>query len=150
MKPEYFINEVTVQYKKVTFTNQKILSSADAAVIAREVYQKTDSHIELKEYFFILLLNRANEVIGYNKLSEGGIGGTVVDLRLAYSMAIKSLASAIVLVHNHPSGKLTHSEQDLSITKQFIKVGKLLEIQVLDHVILAADGHYSFADNGWL
>lgn len=104
--------------------------------------------MDLKEYFFILLLNRGNKVIGYHKLSEGGMSGTVADIRLAFATALKCAANAIILCHNHPSGTLDHSAQDRMLTDKFVEAGKLLELTVLDHVILTSEGFYSFADAG--
>jgi DNA repair protein RadC len=116
--------------------------------LIKEIYSNTQSEIELKEYFFMILLNRANKVIGYYKLSEGGISGTVVDLRLAFGTALKGLASGIIITHNHPSGNLSPSEEDKRLTKKFVEAGKLLDIAVLDHLIVTNNGYYSFADEG--
>ncbi len=145
-----FINEISVMYSKKLFTSKAIKTSADAHLIAREIFEHTSSQIELKEYFFIILLNRANEVIAFHKLSEGGICGTVVDIRLAFATALKSLATGIILLHNHPSGNLTASQQDIATTKNFVAGGKLLELTVYDHLILTASAYYSFADEGIL
>jgi DNA repair protein RadC len=143
-----FINELSINYNKKLFSTNRINCSHDVEQIIREIYTQTSSGIELKEYFFIMFLNRANEVIGYNKLSEGGICGTVVDIRLAFASALKSLAISMILVHNHPSGNLNPSEQDIDITKKFVKAGALLEINIFDHIILTNDSYYSFADEG--
>ena len=145
-----FINEIAIKYTRRTFTNTSIKNSLEASHFIREVYNTTESEIELKEYFFILLLNRANKVIGYHKLSEGGICGTVVDVRLVFATALKSLATGIIITHNHPSGNKKPSEQDHAITKQIVQAGKLLDIQLLDHIIITDDDYYSFADNGQL
>lgn len=143
-----YINELTINYNKKLFSSNRITCSKDAEQIIREIYFKTSSKIEVKEYFFIILLNRANEVIGYNKLSEGGICGTVVDIRLAFASALKSLAVSVILVHNHPSGNIEASKQDIDITHKFIKAGDLLEIMIFDHIILTSNSYYSFADKG--
>jgi DNA repair protein RadC len=145
-----FINEISLNYRKKKFSQESISSTHDAHIFAREMYQLAEANIELKEYFFIILLNRANEVIGFNKLSEGGISSTVVDMRLAYATALKSLASGIILVHNHPSGNLKASESDKELTTKFKRFGELAEIQILDHIILTSTGHLSFVDEGIL
>ena len=143
-----FINELTINYNKKLFCSKKINSSHDSERVAREIYSISNSSIEVKEYFFIILLNRANEVIGYHKLSEGGISSTVVDLRLAFASALKSLAVSIILIHNHPSGNCNPSEQDINLTQKFVNAGKLLEIVVFDHIIITANSFYSFCDDG--
>jgi DNA repair protein RadC len=145
-----YLNEITVKYSKKLFTNNTIKTSEDVEAIAREIFNKCKCQLELKEYFFIILLNRANQVVGYHKLSEGGICGTVVDIRIAFATALKSLASTMMLVHNHPSGNLKPSEADIRITKQFAEAGKFLEIIVHDHLIITQESYYSFADEGRL
>ena len=143
-----FINEVQLEFQKKLFSTNKITSPADAAELSREIYISTNSRIELKEYFFVIMLNRANEVLGYIKLGEGGITGAVADLRLAFATAIKCLASGIILLHNHPSSNISPSENDKALTRKFSQVGEMLEISVLDHIILTANSYYSFADEG--
>lgn len=100
------------------------------------------------EEFWILLLNRANRVIGRERVSVGGVNGTVVDVRLLFKRAIELLASSVVLCHNHPSGNVKPSSSDLEITKKISIAGEQLEIAVLDHLIVAEKGYYSFADEG--
>ena len=144
------LNELSITYTKKLFSNTSITNSKAANSLIREMYQHTSSEVELKEYFFIVLLNRANEVIGYHKLSEGGICATLVDIRIAFATALKSLAVGMLLVHNHPSGNLKPSQQDIKLTKDFCKAGDLLEIKILDHLIISVEGYYSFADEGQL
>lgn len=100
------------------------------------------------EEFWIIMLNRANEVIKKLPLSVGGIVGTVVDVRLIFKTALDNLATAIILVHNHPSGNTNPSEADILLTTKLKEAGQLMEITVLDHVIFADSGYYSFADEG--
>lgn len=102
------------------------------------------------EVFYVLLLNRRNGVMKSIKVSSGGVAGTVVDQRLIFKAAIQSLASSIVVVHNHPSGNLTPSRQDLAITEKLSQSGRILDIQLLDHLIITQSGYYSFADEGKL
>jgi DNA repair protein RadC len=102
------------------------------------------------EEFWILLLNRANKIIRKVPISEGGISGTVVDPKKIFKISLDHHASSIILGHNHPSGMLTPSEADIKITKKLVEAGKLLEIAVLDHLIIADSGFYSFADEGSL
>ncbi len=102
------------------------------------------------EEFWILLLNRANRVISKEKVSAGGVAGTVVDAKIIFRKAIESLASGIILFHNHPSGNLNPSQADIDITRKLKKAGQTMEIQVLDHIIISENGYFSFADEGKL
>ncbi len=99
------------------------------------------------EEFWIICLNRSCRYISKNKISSGGISGTVADTKLIFSIAIKELASSIILCHNHPSGNLNPSEQDIHLTKSLTAAGKLLDIPVLDHIIIAHNNYYSLIEN---
>ena len=98
------------------------------------------------EEFWVLYLNNSNKVIYKGQLSKGGITGTIVDIRLIFKMAFEQNATAIILTHNHPSGKLMASDADLKITKRVKEAGLTLEIQVLDHIIITENGYLSFQD----
>lgn len=100
------------------------------------------------EEFWILFLNRSNKVINRMKLSQGGISGTVTDVRMIMKKAIENLASGIIVCHNHPSGNLSPSESDTRITQKIREAGALMDIQLLDHLIISDKDFYSFADNG--
>lgn len=100
------------------------------------------------EEFWVLLLNRANKLIRKKRVSEGGVSGTVADPKIIFKMALEELACGIVVAHNHPSGNLTASQNDLNLTKKLKEAGKLLEIQLLDHIIVAGTKYLSFADEG--
>ncbi|RYE51761.1 MAG: DNA repair protein, partial [Sphingobacteriales bacterium] len=104
--------------------------------------------IEMNEQFYILLLNRANKVIGMTEISSGGFSGTLVDPKLVFGIALKSCASGIILCHNHPSSNLKPSQSDLSLTRRLVEAGKLLDLQILDHIILTKRGYFSFGDEG--
>lgn len=120
----------------------KITSSSDAYDIIAPLLMDL-SH----EEFWILFLNRANIVIAKEQLSQGGIAGTVVDARMIFGKALLHQASSIILVHNHPSGNLEPSKADLTITQKLKSAGQLLDIQVLDHLIIAGKGYCSLADS---
>lgn len=98
------------------------------------------------EEFWILLLNRANRVIGRERVSIGGVSGTVVDAKMVFQKALQQLASSLILAHNHPSGNLRPSQADLDLTKKLKAAGKVLDIQVVDHLIISEAGYTSFAD----
>lgn len=102
------------------------------------------------EEFWILFLNRSNKVISRMKLSQGGVSGTVTDVRLVMKRAIECLASGIIVCHNHPSGNLNPSDADTKITQKIKDAGTLMDIQLLDHLIITDREYYSFADNGLL
>ena len=104
----------------------------------------------LHEEFWVLFLDRANHVIDRTRVSQGGISGTVIDVRIILKQAIEKLASSIILVHNHPSGNLTPSQADLDITKKASEAAKLIDIKVIDHLIVAGDEFMSFADDGFI
>lgn len=102
------------------------------------------------EEFWIILLNNSNKIIHKGQLSKGGITGTLVDIRLVFKMAFEQNATSIILVHNHPSGKLQASEADKSITRQIQIAGNQLNIPVQDHIIITENSYFSFNDNGLL
>ena len=129
------------------FTKVKITGSEIAEQYIRQFYS---DDLEIFESFFILLLNRANETIGYAKISQGGIVGTVVDKKILLKYVVESLASGVILAHNHPSGNTNPSEADLKITREVKELCNLIDSPVLDHIILTADSYYSFSDNGKL
>jgi DNA repair protein RadC len=101
-----------------------------------------------QEESIVLYLNRANKIIGVQKLSKGGIAATVIDTRLILSTALKSLSSGIIISHNHPSGNKIPSDLDLMLTSKLRQACELLDIKLLDHIIVTRDnGFYSLADN---
>jgi len=102
------------------------------------------------EVFKILLLNRNNRVTKIETISIGGVAGTVVDPKIIFKKALDEQASSIILTHNHPSGNLKPSQQDLAITKKLVEAGKTLEINILDHLIISDQGFFSFLDEGLL
>jgi len=103
-----------------------------------------------REEFWILLLNRNNRVITRKRISEGGVSGTVVDLKFIFKSAIEELASSIVLCHNHPSGSTKPSDPDIQITKKIKEAAKLLDMSILDHIIIGEKSYFSFADEGMI
>lgn len=145
------VNEITVGYreKRDIHEMQAITSSRDAAnVIFKQWDKKT---IGLQESFKVLLLNNANKIKGICQLSTGGITGTMVDIRILFAVIIKTLTVNVILVHNHPSGKLIPSEADKQLTEKIKKAAVLFDVKVLDHLIVTPHGAYfSFADEGIL
>lgn len=102
------------------------------------------------EEFYILYMNRANKIMAYEQLSKGGVSGTIADGKIIFSHALEHKACAIILAHNHPSGQLKPSSSDMKLTKSLIKFGRLIDIQILDHLIIAGNNYFSFVDEGIL
>ena len=102
------------------------------------------------EEFWVLYLNNSNKVICKTQISKGGITGTLVDTRLVFQTALEHYATSVILIHNHPSGKLQASDADKQITRKLIEAGKHLDILVLDHIIVTEKSYFSFADEGIL
>lgn len=121
----------------------KIGGSIDAFNLLRPDFQDIPY-----EAFWIILLNRANRMIRKYQVSQGGVTGTVADPKIIFKAALEDLASGIILAHNHPSGNLTASQADIDLTKKLASGARLLEIQVLDHLIIAGQKYFSFADEG--
>ncbi len=102
------------------------------------------------EEFWLLFLNKACEVLAREKLSTGGTAGTVADVKIAFKQALDARASAMIAVHNHPSGNLKPSDADIDLTRKMKEAGKILDLPLLDHLIVSERGYYSFADEGFI
>lgn len=124
---------------------KKIRSSNDAELVLRSFFY---DDIIIYESFFILMLNRTNTVTGWAKISQGGVVGTVVDPKIIAKYIADTMASGIILCHNHPSGNKTPSQSDIDITKKINSMVKYFDCKVFDHIILTETDYYSFADNG--
>jgi DNA repair protein RadC len=139
------------EYKIVPVKNEenyikvKISSTEDAANYCRQFYF---DDIAVYESFFLLLLNRANNTIGWAKISQGGITGTVADVTLIAKYVVDSLAKGAIICHNHPSGNLTPSSTDISFTQQVKAALALFDCKLLDSIILTEQSYYSMADEG--
>jgi len=121
----------------------RITSSSDAFDVLYPYLSDLDH-----EEFYVVLLNRALRVVEVVRISQGGITGTIADARLIFKHCIDRLASHVVLAHNHPSGNLKPSKADISLTKSLVEGSKLLEIKIIDHIVIAGKGYFSFADEG--
>lgn len=142
--------EVRVKYQGKRNLNELpvITGSQSAAEIFRSNWS---DNMALVEEFNVLFLNRSNYVKGLLRLSRGGITGTVADSRILFAAALKGLATGLIIAHNHPSGSLKPSSQDVDLTRKLKQAGQLLNITLLDHIILTPySGYYSFADEGAL
>ena len=125
----------------------KIQSASDAAEYIRQFYH---DDIEIYESVFILMLNNANNTVGYAKISQGGVVGTVADIRIIAKYAVDSLSSNVIMAHNHPSGTMKPSNADNQLTVKVKNALKLFDINLIDHIILSPEPniHYSYADEG--
>ena len=144
----YHLAEIEISYKpKFKSSERPQINSSELAyqIILNSWNQ---NKIELLEEFKIVLLNRRNRVLGIVNISQGGISGTIADVKVIFAIALKACASYIILFHNHPSGETDPSEEDLRLTKRLIEAGKLLDVNILDHLIVSKERYYSFKDEG--
>lgn len=144
------VAEIEIVYKtKVKPSNRpKITGSKDIYPLLLSIWDI--DRIELQEEFIVLLLNRANRVLGVYHASKGGLTGTVADPRLILVAALKAGATSIILSHNHPSSSLTPSRADEQLTQKIKMAASYHDISVLDHIIVTIEGYYSFAEEGIL
>jgi len=141
------VAEIRVSYYPKKSNKIAITSSEDSFKVLIPFFPVDTIH--LKEQFVILYLNQSNKVIGVYKLSEGGMTGTVVDIRLILAVALKTTAKGVILCHNHPSGKLEASKHDINMTKKIHLACQVLEIDLLDHLIIGGNKTYlSFRNEG--
>lgn len=148
MNTEPQVSEIQVSYYPRLIQSQKITSSSDAVEIIRKAWDKRT--IEMQEEVKLILLNQSNTVLGIYNLSKGGINSSLVDVRLILSVALKCLATGLILIHNHPSGNLNPSKSDLDIVKKLNEGCKLLDIILLDSIIITKQSYMSFGDDGML
>lgn len=150
-KPEWYqVAEVELIYKTKVKPSQRpqISTAEDCSRILRQTWDT--NKIELVEQFKVLLLNRANKVLGVFDVSTGGTTGTVADPKIILAAAVKANAVSIILCHNHPSGSLKPSKADEQLTTKIKCAAQYFDIQVLDHVIITSEEYYSFANEGLL
>lgn len=142
------ISEIEVSYNPHRIADYKISNSSKTYELM--LSQWNWKEIEMLEEVKVIFLNRNNIVIGIYNLAKGGISQCTVDIRIILAVALKSLSTSIILVHNHPSGNLQPSESDKEITKNLKEAGKLVQIALIDHLIITKENYYSFADEGIL
>ncbi|NGM71638.1 JAB domain-containing protein [Sphingobacterium sp. SGL-16] len=146
------VNELSLSYKRAIELNDhqfKMLnSSTKVSNLLREIWET--NQIEVRESFYLLCFSSGLDLVGYQKISEGGLDAVIVDIRLLFSIALLSRATSIVVAHNHPSGTLKPSEADKILTQRIVQAGELLSVNVNDHIILTNTSYYSFRDEGLL
>ena len=150
VQEQFKVAEVQVSYKPDYNINErpKITSSQQTYCLLKQQWDL--GKIAFLEEFKVILLNRSNHVLGIVDISMGGVSGTYVDPKVVFAVALKGNASGIILTHNHPSGSIRPSEADIKLTKRLVECGKLLDINVWDHIILSENSYYSFADDGMM
>ena len=121
----------------------KLVTSRDAFELLKPVLSGLPH-----EEFWVIYLNRSSKILAKEQISQGGIVGTVADTRIIFKKALETLATSIILAHNHPSGTLSPSKADIALTQKLKQGGELIDVQVLDHIIIGENGYYSFADEG--
>ncbi len=145
------VSELTVSYKpKVKAADRYSIHYPQDAYKLLMEQAFNDDILEYKEYFKVILLNRANKVLGVTTLSEGGMDSTVVDVRLILQTALLAHSSNIIIAHNHPAGGLTPNSYDDEVTKKIKEAAKLMDIKLYDHLIVTREKYYSYADEGRL
>ncbi|WP_313258262.1 MULTISPECIES: JAB domain-containing protein [unclassified Sphingobacterium] len=144
------VAEVRISYQNPVRPSQRPKLTSSKEVYSLLLTCWNAERIEYAEEFKILLLNTGNRVLGIYQVSAGGIDATPVDAKVIFTAALKANASALILVHNHPSGNLVPSDPDILLTKKIDQAARLLDIRVLDHLIITPDGYYSFKDSGRL
>jgi len=146
----YHAAEIEISYRPTFKASER--PRIDSSMKAYKVLQSNwnQDRIELLEEFKIIILNRANHVLGITQISQGGVSGTLADPKIIFATALKACASGIILAHNHPSGNCRPSDADINLTKKMVTIGKLLEIPVFDHIIICTEKYYSFLDEGIL
>lgn len=148
--PMFNVAEIKVSYqpKFKACDRPKITRAKDAYDVLISNWNK--DKLQFCEQCYMLLLNRANHVIGMTEISSGGFAGTIIDPKMIFSIALKGCGSGLILAHSHPSGNLKPSQADLEVTKRLVAAGKILDLEVLDHLIVTDRGFYSFGDEGLL
>jgi DNA repair protein RadC len=149
-KTLFEVAEIQLTYKSKVKASlrPKIASSRDAYQVLKKYWD--EGKIDFVEQFKVLLLNRANNVIGIYEVSSGTTVNTVADPKSVFVAALKANACGVIISHNHPSGNLMPSEADKKLTKDLRDAGKFLHVPVLDHIIMTSESYYSFADEGLL
>lgn len=142
-------HEVQIHYKRPLFNlDNKVSSSEDSERILRAFIDS--KRIDYKEFFWVMLLTNANQIVGISEISVGNTTGVSVNVKEIYQLALLKNASAIIVAHNHPAGKLSPSETDRKLTKKLTDASQLLDITLLDHLILTSEGFVSFSDSNWM
>jgi DNA repair protein RadC len=139
------VSEIQVSYRPALKPSQmlKIENSSHAADYLRGIWNDS---MERTESMYILCLNKANRILGHHLISSGGSNACLADPKIIFSIALRTVCSAFILAHNHPSGNLKPSEADIALSKKIREGGKILDIDFLDHLIMTSEGYRSMSD----
>ena len=141
------VQEVTIHYKRPGYNSMPTVQSAQKA---RDIFIQfvSETRIDLKEFFLILLLNTGNKLLGIGQVAIGTQNSALVDIKEVLMLAIKSNSNQIILMHNHPSGNLNFSKSDITLTKRIQKLSRIMGVGVLDHILVTSEGYSSMASEG--
>ncbi|MFC3562902.1 JAB domain-containing protein [Pedobacter jamesrossensis] len=145
-KTTYQAAEIEISYKPNFKASERPQIDSSSRAFDILLNSWSEDKIEFLEEFKIILLNRANRVLGIVNISQGGIAGAYTDPKVIFAIALKANSSGIILSHNHPSGNTQPSQADIRLTEKMVKIGELLELPILDHIIVCTDKYYSFKD----
>jgi len=142
-------HEVQVHYKRPVFDSMpKITSSRQSEMIFRKYIDA--NRIDHKEFFWILLLNNSQKVLGLSEISIGNDLGVIVNVKEIFQLIINTNSSCVILCHNHPSGNINPSSNDKLLTSKMTTLAEVINVKVLDHIIITSESYFSFADNGMM
>lgn len=145
---ELQLHEVEIHYKRPVLNDKlKIKSSDDSVRLLRQFIDT--KRIDYKEFFWVLLLNNNNQLLGISEIAMGTTNGVTVNIKEVFQLALLTNATCIIVAHNHPSGKLKASEFDKRITQKLMKASKLLDLTLLDHLIITSEDFMSYSDSRW-
>ena len=148
LKGNWTVAEIEINYKPLITDHTIIKSSSQAYELINSLWNKET--INLQEQFAALFFNQSKKMIGWRVISTGNMTTCIVDIKLLVSLALHCMATHVVIVHNHPSSNLKPSQSDEDITKTIKDALKLIDVQVMDHLIISENGYYSFSDEGLL
>ena len=142
------VAEITLSYKPAEPVSElpRITSPEDAISYLRSIWD--DDLLELREQFIIVMLNNQKQVLGWHLISSGGATATIVEIAAIFQAALLGNAHSVLLAHNHPSGNPKASTADIKLTKRAVEAGRLLSVNVDDHIILYRGGYTSFRNKG--
>lgn len=139
-------HEIEICYKRPLFNKMMFIKSSEDVDRILRSYINLE-RIDLKEFFWVIPLSNANRVLGISEIGSGTIKGVATNLHEIYQLVLLTNASGLIVAHNHPSGKLKPSENDKRITEKLLKLAKLIDVTLLDHLIITSEGYLSFSDN---
>lgn len=140
--------EIKLKFKPSPYPKCKVSSALDSYTVLLEIYD--DDTVDYIETAYVLYLNRNNQTIGCLKLSEGGTTSTLMDPKIIFAPAIKYNASAMILCHNHPIGKISVSKEDITLTENLVKIGNILNINAFNHLVTTRSGYLPMSEYGYL